>query len=236
MNRVDQLLRLAIDDNIGWCGAVCAAHGADEDISSVAWTNLRPSPPFYPNIITREPGTQTGILKVIERLTALAIPKGWGIKDSFCDLALADIGFELVLKGSWFGGVPTRAPKQPDNRWKKVASSKDLLRWEMAWGGEREARIFTDVLLADRRVEFWSLRPDEMIEAGFICFRSGRSIGLSNWFSLNGQSVFERGALEIVASRFSGSPIVFWASDGDFVYETNAVSQLGPLQVWISKP
>ncbi|TCM51045.1 hypothetical protein C8J36_11052 [Rhizobium sp. PP-F2F-G48] len=226
-------VQVAIADNLSWCSAVCAANASVEELSPPAWINLKPSPPFYPNIITREPNAQSAVVRLIERLKILDIPKGWGIKDSFCDLALENLGFEKVLKASWFGGIPAASSKFPAS-WKNVASSDELLRWETAWGGDQENRIFQDALLADMRVEFWFKQPNDTIEAGFTCFHSGPSIGLSNWFSVNDDPLGGIGALEVIGSRFPGVPVVFWSLSNERI-QNSGITCLAPLQVWISK-
>jgi hypothetical protein len=235
MNKIEHLLQLAIEDNIAWCSVICAAHGSDEIVSPAAWANLYSSPQFYPNIITRRPSLQTEVCKLIERVRARNPLKDWGIKDSFCDLALTDWGFEPILNGSWFGGTLPRGPMPPDNDWKRVISADELLLWEIAWGGDPEKRIFPGSLLSDQRIEFWYMRLNETIQAGFISFHSRRSVGLSNWFSLTDQSAVLMAATEILARRFPGLPVVFWSSEDDLEYEKAPVVRLAPLQVWLSK-
>ncbi|PZM12144.1 hypothetical protein [Rhizobium tubonense] len=235
MSGIDQLLQLAIEDNIAWCSAVCAAHGSNEIVSSGAWTNLSSSPQFYPNIITRVPNSQTEVCGLIERVRARNPLKGWGIKDSFCDLTLTHLGFEPILKGHWFGGTLAQGAAFPENHWKKVASRDELLLWEVAWGGDQEKRIFTDALLSDQRIEFWYMRPGDTIEAGFISFRSRQSVGLSNWFSLNEQFSVRTAAMEVLGRRHPGLPVVFWSSENDLEHEKATALQLAPLQVWVSK-
>jgi hypothetical protein len=231
MDRIDRLLSLAVEDNIAWCSAVCSAHGSNEATSSRAWVNFNPSPQYYPNLITREPGSGSDVAGLVDELRRLGQPKGWGIKDSFCDLALSDQGFEIVLEGDWYGSAP------PDNRppaaegWARAVSSEDLLDWEMAWGGDRDRRIFKDALLSDRRIEFW-FRQSAGSMAGFICFNSGSSIGLSNWFSADNQSLGEMGAPQVAWSRFPDLPLVMWSTD-DPSRGSGGLHRLGPLRVWL---
>lgn len=230
---MDHLLRLAIEDNVRWCSAVCKAHGADDILSTSLWLNHKPSPRYYPNIISREPGAQAQISKEIERLRALDTPVGWGIKDSFADLALAHLGFEAVVNGSWFGGVPD-VPAQSPEHWKKALSVGELRNWEAAWDGESDHHIFPDALLTDSRIEFWYKTVNGAIDAGFICFHTEYAVGLSNWFSQSAQSIFDIGAFDIIGANFPGVPVVFWSSD-DNTPQQHAVARLAPLKVWICK-
>jgi hypothetical protein len=228
MSNADQLLRLAIEDNIAWCSAVCTAHGSNEIASSGTWANLSTSPPFYPNIITRQAGVQGEVEKLTNGVEILNRSKGWGIKDSFCDLALSDKGFERVLSGNWYGGTVTVSDVPTD--WRVIGSSERLCSWEKAWGGGKE-RIFPDELLSDQRISFWFKGEADIVEAGFISFDSGSSVGISNWFSQDKHSLAQMGALQAANSVSHKQPIVCWSSD-EILQETG-LSRLGPVQVWI---
>lgn len=234
MSLRDDLLQLTINDNVLWCSAICEAHGANIDSSAPLWLNLKSSPRFYPNIISTEPGAQAQVCEAIERLRSLGIPKGWGIKDSFSDLALDDLGFETVITGNWFGGVPNM-PSESLEHWKKALSVIELRDWETAWGGDNDIHTFPDALIKDNRIEFWCKSKNGMLEAGFICFRTESSVGVSNWFSSQNQSIFDIGALDVVSSNFPGVPVVFWAPDDSAIQIPSTMERLAPLKVWISK-
>lgn len=228
----EYLLQLAVNDNIHWCSALCNAHGADDDLSASPWFNLKPSPRYYPNIISREPGSQAQVCKEIERLRSLNIPKGWGIKDSFSDLVLDHLGFEIVVHGNWFGGVPT-TPSRPPENWKKAQSVHELRSWQVAWGEESDVVTFPEALLNDNRIEFWCKSENAPFEAGFVCFRTESSVGLSNWFSSQNQSLCDLGALDVISASSPGVPVVFWSSDLDDGLAPE-IERLGQLKVWIS--
>lgn len=230
MRSIDQRLRLAVEDNVAWCSAVCSAHGSQEASSSGAWANFAVSPPFYPNIITRQPGAQKEVEELARTVSTANQRKRWGIKDSFGDLELADQGFEQLLLGHWYGTTITA--DLPEN-WKTVTSSAELRLWEKAWGGGEE-RIFPDSLLSDRRITFWFKGEADAIEAGIISLDSGVSLGLSNWFSPDNHSLAQTGALQAASSASRQRPIVCWSSD-DLEFQETGLVALGPLQVWMSK-
>lgn len=229
MSKVDPLLSLAIDDNIAWCSAVCTAHRSHERISSGTWVNLGVSPRFYPNIVTRCIDSQNEVENLFNEVRILNQSKRWGIKDSFCDLELSDRGFEKAVSGHWYGGIVTTEEGPAD--WATITSSQQLNSWEKAWGGG-EQRTFPDSLLSDHRIRFWFKGHIDAIEAGFISFDSGPTVGISNWFSLDGHSINQMNVLQAVNSIAQQRPIVCWSSD-DLSQKTDLV-RLGPLQVWIS--
>ena len=230
MSNIDPLLRLAVEDNVAWCSAVCAAHESREVSALGTWANLRMSPRYYPNIITRQPGAQTEVQGIASELSTSNPLERWAIKDSFCDLTLSDHGFTKILAGNWYGGaITTDGPAD----WKTVTTPADLRAWEIAWGGD-EQRIFPDGLLSDRRITFWFKGEADAIEDGFISFDSEFSLGLSNWFSLHNHSLAGMGALPAAGSISQQRPIVCWSSDA-LTFEETGLAELGPLQVWISK-
>lgn len=227
---VHQLLRVAIEDNVAWCSAVCSAHGSKEVRSPEAWANLSTSPPFYPNIITRQKGIQKQVEELVRQVGKINPSGKWGIKDSFGDLTLAEQGFERLLVGAWYGGTVSNDAAVG---WKTVGSQNDLRLWENAWGS-REDIIFPDSLLEDDRIVFWFKGKANAIEAGFVSFNTGFSVGLSNWFSLKDDSFAQMGLLQAAQSVSKGLPTVCWSTD-DLTLEHTSLSKLGPLQVWISK-
>jgi hypothetical protein len=226
MMPVDTLLLASIEDNIGWSSTVCASHQCEERNSASTWANFAPSPPFYPNIITRRRNSQAEVCRLVKDVRQNGMMGAWGIKDSFGDLDLANQGFDLAIEGQWFGGEPTTGQKIRHD-WETAHGPEELSLWEEAWGGKSDRRIFKDTLLADHRIRFWMLREAGDIIAGLISFSSGPAIGLSNWFSKQDGTVFDLGVPSILAR-----PIVCWAPTTDPT--PTGLSPLGPLRVWIS--
>ena len=230
MTDTSGLLRAAVEDNIAWCSRVCSAHGSQEALSSTAWTNLAASPPFYPNIITRERGVQNEIAALADKISRANQSVRWGIKDSFGDLTLPAQRFERILVGNWYGGTISSGAIEG---WRPVVSPAELHIWEMAWGCSQD-RIFPNALLDDDRIQFWVKGDIGAIHAGFISFRTGYSLGLSNWFSVKHRSFGQIGLLKVAGAIARGLPTVCWSTD-DLTDEETGFSKLGPLQVWIAR-
>jgi hypothetical protein len=224
-----RLRQIAVEDNIAWCSRVCSAHGSNERSSSSAWVNYARSPPFYPNLITRKQSVQDEVARQIGKIRA-AVPTGkWGIKDSFADLAISELGFEQICAGHWYGGVVSNGSFTD---WRAITSAAELNRWEKAWASSDA--IFPSTLLADHKITFWSKGEAGAIEAGFISFSTASSLGISNWFSLTGASFAEMGVLQAAQSVSQGRPIVCWSTD-ELASEDVGLAKLGPLQVWVSQ-
>lgn len=232
----DALLLAAIEDNIAWCSTVCASHHSEERNAESAWVNLAPSPPFYPNIITRRRNCQVGIAGLVNDVRQHGVSGAWGIKDSFHDLDLSGLGFRPAIEGHWFGAEHAVQRGQCEPDWEIVRHPEELSLWEKAWGEDTHRAIFKDVLLDDARIRFWMLRHESEIVAGCISFSSGPVTGLSNWFSRSGESVFDLGIIHPVAEITSGGSIVFWSTEGDAVSRREGFAPLGALRVWMSEP
>jgi hypothetical protein len=213
---------------------VCAAHGSDEHLSLKAWVNLMASPPYYPNIITRQPGTQAEVVRLIDVVRRRNAGRLWGIKDSFADLDLGPLGFDLVIEGQWFGGeLATNSQRQ--HHWDVVRHPRELSLWEQVWGGEGDRRVFKDALLDDPRIRFWMQRRGGEIIAGCISFASDPAIGLTNWFSHGTETVFDLGIMNVLQEVGEGRPLVFWAGGGDAARSASGLSALGNLRVWMTR-
>jgi hypothetical protein len=227
------LLPTAIDDNIAWCSAVCAAHASEARNTEATWVNLAPSPPYYPNIITRQPSAQAEVARLVDEVRRNGSQGSWGIKDSFHDLDLTALGFSPAIEAQWFAGENAMRPGNSEHGWEVVRRPEDLLLWERAWGGDDEHRIFKDGLLDDRRIRFWKLRQREEIFAGCITFSSGKAAGLSNWFSKRTESIFDLGIMQAIAETNDAEPLVCWAAEDESL--PSGFQPLGPLRIWISE-
>lgn len=224
------LLSAAIEDNISWCSRICASHGSHELVSPTSWANLGPSPPYYPNIITRKPHAQGEIVRLIEIVRQQNPNRCWGIKDSFADLDLISSGFHVAIKGQWFAGEPAAAGQKSPHEWEIVRGAEELSRWERAWSETSDHRIFQMDLLDDSRIRFWMLRQAGDIIAGCISFASGPVIGLSNWFSKGAGTAFDLGIMNVVPR-----PVVLWAADDDAAASPSGLKTLGKLRVWMTE-
>jgi hypothetical protein len=227
------LLSAAIEDNIAWCSAVCAAHASEARNTEATWVNLAPSPLYYPNIITRQPSAQAEVARLVDEVRRNGMRGSWGIKDSFHDLDLTPLGFSPAIEAQWFAGTHAMRSRQREHSWEVVRRPEDLLLWERAWGGGDEHRLFKDGLLGERRIRFWKLGHQEEIFAGCITFSSGKSTGLSNWFSKRTESIFELGVMQAVAETIDAKPVVCWAAEDERL--PSGFQPLGPLRIWISE-
>jgi hypothetical protein len=184
-SRAEQAAR----NNAIWCDTVCRAHGVAGEFFDSVWINRRPSPPYYPNVVTlRDTSAPTAALRQIRELIELPLPGDWAAKDSFCTLDLAALGFDLLFEASWIwhGPLPCEPIAQsPKIQWVPVASSAELALWETGWSASAgsvvvadEPRQFPSSLLADRNVIIWLVTNAQVAFPGMpvVGYQQGRSL------------------------------------------------------------
>jgi len=103
--RVEQAAR----NNAVWCETVCRVHGTPGEFYAPLWLTRHPVPRCYPNVVTLSHDSTAAQLAHIEALVELGLPGRWGVKDSFCSLDLAALGFRPLFDATWLW----RAPVQP---------------------------------------------------------------------------------------------------------------------------
>src|SRR5215467_13833770 len=105
-------------------------------------------------------------------LVAIGLPGGCGVKDSFCALDLAALGFQPLFDATWLWRAPS-----------------ELAQWETAWSGSpannpssEHPRLFLPALLADPELVFIVAYRHQDVVAGAIAHHTDGVVGLSNVF------------------------------------------------------
>src|SRR5690606_21469097 len=95
--------------------------------------------PYYPNAVTLEQSGTAAQLAYIKELSVSGIPGEWAVKDSFCALNLAPLGFRVLFEAEWIYRPPALfkpAFSLPGVRWVQIGEEAALADWELAWRGE----------------------------------------------------------------------------------------------------
>src|SRR3954447_21545863 len=93
---MDHRLAAAVRENAEWVDLVCRAHGLPTTFTPDCWHTARRSPPFYPDAETLRPGVApSAVLEDIET------GPGCTVKDSFADLGLSPLGFQVLFDATW---------------------------------------------------------------------------------------------------------------------------------------
>jgi hypothetical protein len=233
----------AAHNNAVWCDTVCRTHGVPGDLRPGIWLNLHATPPFYPNAVTltntHDHATQ---LAAIRDLLAAGIPGAWAVKDSFCALDLAPLGFQPLFEATWIARPATIPRPQQEStgaEWRAVRDAAELQAWEAAWSEPTDhtkpapARIFLPALLDDPNVLLLAAYCEQRIVAGAIANRSGEVVGLSNIFvPEQGAATYWAEATGALADLFPGLPIVGYTSGAELAFQALGFEALHPLRVW----
>jgi hypothetical protein len=235
----------AARNNAIWCDTICRAHGIPCEFHAQIWLSRQPVPRFYPNAVTFvNPLAGSAQLAHIYQLLGEALPASAGVKDSFCTLELAPIGFQQLFEATWLW----RASRPQLDRevarvdWVRVRDADELATWEVAWNGPLAgeqsaplARVFSPALLADPDIVFIAALLHERIIAGAIANRTDDVVGLSNVFAPEGAAArFWPGCVGAAMDAFAGLPLVGYESGGELAIALSlGFEVVGPLQVWV---
>jgi hypothetical protein len=237
----------AARNNAAWCDAVCRAHGRPGEFLYRIWINCNETPPFYPNAVTLSARGTAAQRERIDELVRAGIAGEWGVKDSFCTLDLAPLGFRVLFEAQWIWRPALLA--EPDGRiaevrWSKVDNPSDLAAWEAAWSGDpsnqvqaKQEPIFRRALLDDEDICVIAARHSGRIVAGAVANRAAGVVGLSNVFvpARDGER-FRAGCVAAAIDAFPGLPIVGYER-GPAASEAGALGfeTFGPLRIWVRK-
>jgi hypothetical protein len=231
-------LERAVLNNARWCEAVCTAHGGRGESFPGLWLNRRPSPRFYPNAITLTPDGTVAQLAAIAELVDLELPAGWGVKDSFCTLELAGLGFRVLFEAEWLRRTPAPLPSRPGLSWSRVATEADLDAWEASWAkanGDTGPRLFPPALLNDDDIAVIRVDRGGLQVGGVIVNRAAGVLGLSNAFSLDaGDQAVQLACLDAATGLDPGLDLVTYDSGAArSALRALGFQPLGPLRIWI---
>ncbi|MEL6595830.1 MAG: hypothetical protein AAFQ47_07825 [Pseudomonadota bacterium] len=223
-------------NNADWYEAVFSAHGLRYRRLAFAFVAEDTPPPYYSKLTVLSPEENANVLLELAKL-ATRFAGTLSLKDSFCQLGLAQNGFESLFEASWLW----RAPRQVSvpRGWEKLSNAKDLLLWEECWkrnGSPTDQRMFPETLLARDDVNFFGRRANDRFIAGCIVNRSAESIGLSNVFAETPSEAFFAQAADTAASVDGDLPVVGYESGDELVFAHQAdFDTVGQLRILVTR-
>lgn len=235
----------AARNNALWCDAVCRVHGRPGEFHETLWLNHHGTPEFYPDAVTlADAQDASDQMRVISDLIETSQARAWAVKDSFGDLDLAGLGFEVLFEAEWIGldpGLSNVVGASPDHQWADVLGDEELAAWERAWKGSGEpsgdmpsARTFLPSLLQEADIRFVSVLRENRIVGGGILNRGAGVVGLSNCFTLDAspEDVW-RGLVSRAHHAFPGQTLVGYETDADLDTACRiGFEKKGKLRVW----
>jgi len=227
----------AVRNNIAWCDAVVKTHGGDAGLTATHWINTKPSPRFYPNLITLTPGDAGAQHEAIASLATHLAP-GFGVKDSFAALDLSAHGFKKLFDAIWLwrpSALPSPTAELPGLRWQRVTNRPRLLAWERGFADDEEPQgLFRAPLLADPDIAILGAWNRDDARGGAIFNRHAGATGITNVFAPHDLSAAFLKALVREAAAFAnGQPLVTYVASDAEDWQVLGFEPLGPLCIWI---
>ena len=202
---IDNLLYLAILNNVEWCELVANSHNITSERLENVWKTTEYMPPFYPNVVSTKAGMNAAEVSQL----AEGLPKKCAWKDSHADLNLTAHGFSIIFNADWYalsGTHPNLAPSKPVE---KVSSIKELEQWIAVWGDTPPNQpIFTPELLTPN-VRFVFRQTAGQMDSGLILNWSANAVGISNTF---GKPSRIADCISYAVEKANGLPLVGYGS------------------------
>ena len=186
-------------------------------------------PPLYPNIVTLNSGVE--IFEQIDHLDS-RLPVGWGIKDSFKTLQLAERGFTIAFNAHWYCRPPRehQANKHEESSSVKVVTGEaELESWGNAWG--EQTGLFRAPLISGEDVELFYVEEGGRVASGLATNLSGNSVGISNAF---GRPNGILACIAEIADKHPARGIVGYGDKTELAsLSTIGFQEVGELQIWL---
>lgn len=193
MDRHERITRAA-QNNVDWCDALCALHGAAGERRATHWIQRGAVPPYMSNLVTVAGAAHAGEqLAAIESLIMADPTRCFSVKDAFQCLELGHLGFRVLFHAQWVFLAPSSASPDPDPdgcEWSPARSDAELESWERTWRGTSNnadarsyPRIFLPRLLERPDFHFLIARRGGVAVATAALNRSADVVGISNVFS-----------------------------------------------------
>ncbi|PWI09557.1 hypothetical protein DIZ27_15785 [Streptomyces sp. NWU339] len=178
------LVQAAARNNAEWCAAMSRSHGLAGEFGTQAWAAPSRTPLYYPDAVTLVPGADR--IALAARIDTTA--PGASVKDSFADLDLTEVGFQVLFEAQWIYR-PASTPAPASDLVRTVAGDPETLRvWALAWDdGDGNADLFRPELLDDTATFVLAGQStDGRVVAGAVASRGHQVVGISNVFALDG--------------------------------------------------
>jgi hypothetical protein len=175
-------------------------------------------PRFYPNVVTLTHGAeaieeQRQAIRLLEKSN---LPGRWAVKDSFNELDLGRLGFDVLFEANWIRAF------LPD----ATGPSSDIV-WER--GGKGPFPV------DDENFTMFTGRRGFQVVAGGTIYRAEGMVGISNVVADAADAVAVWRQLALLAVRtFPRLPLVGYESGAELQAAVDAGFELGdPLKIWV---
>lgn len=222
LSKIDEVVL----NNIAWCQIVCNTHGIVGVSKENIWGLHSKAPKFYPELIT-----SNKCATIEEVKSFIEDGKVSSIKDSYANLDLALLGFDVLFEAEWLVHAPVLDFDPIQTNWRVVDTEKDLKKWTAV--SELE-NIIKSELLKEHNVKIYICETEDGT-LGFIANLSTGVVGISNVFPIG----YEEEKLwkeipKIISKEFPKRSLVGYEHGSSLrVAKLSGWKAIGPLRVWI---
>lgn len=209
------------------------SHGLAGEFGAQVWAAPSRTPLYYPDAVTLVPGAD---LAALAARIDTATP-GASVKDSFADLDLTEIGFQVLFEAQWIHRPPNAPAPASDLSWDVAGDPDTLHAWALAWdNGRGNANLFRPELLDDPATFVLAGQAgDGRVVAGAVASRSEHVVGISNVFALDGgHDAAWPVVLDAVNRLFPTLAVVGYEQGDDLAAAIrHGFEPVGPLRIWL---
>ncbi len=235
----------AIRNNAVWCDKVCAAQGSHGEFQDGFWVSHDKTPPFFPNFITLDKDKTTEQRVCIQELLNTGVGE-LGIKDSFSNLELGNLGFQILFDAEWIylpRFTPIRSTGKGISKWNTITDEYELRKWEQAWRGMPKEKIsdteaiFQPKLLLDNQLVFVAAYEQGQIVAGAVGLETDQVVGVSNVFISDDTGIGYRGRCISQLRTIYPDKVLVGYENGQELENMLKIGfeRIGALRVWVRK-
>jgi len=213
-------------NNIAWCQIVCSAHGAVGISTENMWGLHSKAPMFYPEVITSNKCATIGEVK-----SFIENGKVSSIKDSYANLDLALLGFDVLFDAEWLVHEPVLDFDPILTNWKVVKTEKNLKKWTDASG---LGNVIKSELLKQHNVKIFICETEDGV-SGFIANLSAGVVGISNVFSVDyEEEKLWKDIPKVISKEFPKLSMVGYEHGSSLIVaKSSGWKAIGPLRIWI---
>ncbi|WP_397536515.1 hypothetical protein [Rummeliibacillus pycnus] len=217
----------AVLNNIAWCQIVCVTHGIVGISKENIWGLHSKAPTFYPEVIISDKRATIEEVKYF-----IENGKVSSIKDSYANLNLTLLGFDILFDAEWIVHEPVLDFEPIQKNWRIIASEKDFKKWTDASGLEN---VIKSELLKQPDVKIFICETKAGI-SGFIANLSESVVGISNVFSVGDEEKkLWKDIPNIISKEFPKLLMVGYEHNSSLIVaKSSGWEAIGPLRVWIN--
>ncbi len=178
----DKIAQMAAN-NAAWIDMAVSALGINGEFTPILWQSTSDMPPIFPNADTLG-GTDSEKMAAIEQLVAARSGRIVAVKDSWAQLDLTGLGFEILFEAQWlYREAQPLTPSTGELQIEPITTAEGLREFALACNGpDIPIDVYSPKLLLRTDVMWLVGKQDDCIVAGATAVRAHGLNGINNVF------------------------------------------------------